>query len=93
MPDIKTETNDPTPPPVFPAKEPTAFVPTVPDTPTVPAAEPPPATPVLPQDVPASRKPVCPVCKNALEVYVGDNVHKLSTAFCRVCGVRHHLRG
>lgn len=57
---------------------------------TAPAA-PEPAPPA--EGKPAKKDPACPTCGGKLERYAGEAVHKLGTAFCRACGIRHLLKG
>ncbi len=63
-----------------------------------PEKSPPPAAAEAPSSesgvVVATKKgPVCPTCKEPLDVYAGEAVHKQGTGFCTKCGVRHHLKG
>lgn len=89
--------DEPTTPPVV-APEKTTDPPTpeparAPE-PPIQEATPTPAPPALePETVKATKNPKCPHCGDGLEVYAGAALHKLATAFCHRCGLRHHLKG
>lgn len=65
--------------------------------PATPAPTPPPAPDATKAEAPstplAKKEPTCPACKGPLERYAGAGAHKLGTAFCHACGIRHRLKG